>query len=249
MSFCPVLADLGFTSQRAAEVEKVASLGHTLRGQSGNQLSDLRGATCDLHLIVNPAAEGVVAIPAMLETTSLEFLLKDHEPLLADQSASRLKQGVQCSVGRANVQVPTIETLEVSLLGRLLDRFDQLAERRQRLQELLLELLAIFVSTANDGPNLGIPGSIEERIVVFGPVRYAAPAPLRATACRHADQTISSPSYEGPCASTSNRFWCTPLRDSRCTFRPVFPKIPPLETQVGLAQDCLREMSPEFTRF
>lgn len=127
MGFTPGLADLRFTSEGTAEVEKVASLGHTLRGQSGNQLSDLRGATCDLHLIVNPATEGVVAIPAMLEATSLEFFLKDHEPLLADQSASRLKQGVESSVGRANMQEATIETLEVSLLGRLLDRSDQLA--------------------------------------------------------------------------------------------------------------------------
>ena len=78
---------------------------------------------------MNPSTEGVVAIPAMLQATSLEFFLKDNEPLLADQSASRLQHGVESSMDRADIQVATIETLEVSLLGRLLDCLDQLTER------------------------------------------------------------------------------------------------------------------------
>ena len=64
-------------------------------------------------------------------------------------------------MGRANMQVSAIETLYVSLLDRLLDRFDQLSESRQRLQELLLELLAILLSAPHDGTNLSIPGAID----------------------------------------------------------------------------------------
>lgn len=97
-------------------------------------------------------------------------------------------------MGRTNMQEATIDTLEVALLGRLLDCINQLSESRQRLQELPLELLASLFSTANDAPDFRITSAIEERIVMFRVVRYATPAPLRAAACHHADQTISSPS-------------------------------------------------------
>lgn len=58
---------------------------------------------------------------------------------------------------------------------------------------------------------------------------------LMAAAYCYADETISSP------ARGVVRFeplGSTPKRDSRCTFRLR-----------GLAQDCLRESFPEFTRF
>lgn len=88
------------------------------------------------------------------------------------------------------MQVSAIESLEVSLLDRLLHHFDQLSESRKRLQELLLELLALIISASNDGTNLCITSTISLCSTgVVNPSRFS----YELLTVASDDQTISSP--------------------------------------------------------
>ena len=98
------------------------------------------------------------------------------------------------------MQVSAIETLEVSLLCRLLHRFDQLSESGQRLQELLLELLAVLFSTTNDGTNLGVASSVS---LCSGRFATPCPAPLRAATCYHARPDYIIPRSGGSALRTA----------------------------------------------
>lgn len=88
-----------------------------------------------------------------------------------------MQQGVQCGVLRADMELPLVEANQVAALGRLTDSFEELLECWGLLQERGLELLSFSSVLTNDLTNLGVPGSVEERVNALCSGRAATPLP------------------------------------------------------------------------
>src|SRR5690606_27698445 len=103
-------------------------------------------------------------IPAVFEATGLKLLLNHHQPLLADQGSSGLQERVERSMGRANVELATIQANEVAPLGCIADSFNESLEGGSLRQELGFQTFAISRSLLDDLANLGVPCPIQEGV-------------------------------------------------------------------------------------
>lgn len=156
----PVLADLVLGSDGDPEVEELPGLLSRLQAHLTYELLEALSAG-DLDLVVDPGHEGVISIPAVLVASSLELLVNQDDPLLAEESACGLQQGVEGCVFASDLHPATVETLQFSPgLRGLTYSIPQVLEGWGLLQEAFAETLTFLGSLTNDGADLGETGSV-----------------------------------------------------------------------------------------
>lgn len=96
----------------------------------------------------------------MLEATSLHPLVDTNNPVFADEGSSGLEERVQCGVLRADMEVPLVESDEVSALGGCADRINEPLEGGGLSKEFGLELASFLLPLPYDLADLVIASAI-----------------------------------------------------------------------------------------
>lgn len=265
MTLSPVASDLYVYVERALEVEGDTGVAASFDPRLLDRFDQVGViAYCELVFVMGPGEEHVVPVPAMLQTLSLESIIPVAAPLLTDHSPCVLEAHIESSVVGANGNFTTVDTLDVATLGCTLDDGEELGETGGFLKESLLQLRPGLFSFTSDGADLFV-----SRAVPCVRQGSLIPTRLSAAICRHIEQTISSLSCERLCASdhlallpcgivvapstvTCNHlFEIVPFLVRRCLYCSSF-SVSAMQLSHGygsLAQDFLRERSPEFTQF